>query len=132
MAFQNQEERADREARAFDLAVAGLGYWGPNRLRVLVDMPDVRVRSLCDLDDDRLARYERRYPSTTGHHDFDAVLADANLDAVVIATPVFTHALAGLAGAARPASTCSSRSRSPRPAARPSTWSASPTSATAC
>src|SRR5437016_1462857 len=45
------------------IAVVGLGYWGPNLLRVLSDNADVEVRWICDLDSDRLAKYRRRYPS---------------------------------------------------------------------
>ena len=35
---------------AVNVALVGLGYWGPNLLRVLADKPDVRVRWICDRD----------------------------------------------------------------------------------
>jgi predicted dehydrogenase len=73
------------------VAVVGLGYWGPNLLRVLVDLPDADVRWICDLDVVQLERFGRRYPSVRTTQDLDDVLADDDLDAVVIATPVFTH-----------------------------------------
>jgi predicted dehydrogenase len=72
-------------------AVVGLGYWGPNLLRVLVDDADASVRWICDLDADRLVRYSRRYPAVRTTTDLDDVLADDEVDAVLIATPVFTH-----------------------------------------
>jgi predicted dehydrogenase len=72
-------------------AVVGLGYWGPNLLRVLIDDVDVSVRWMCDLDPDRLAPYTRRYPGVRTTTSLDDVLADAEVDAVAIATPVFTH-----------------------------------------
>jgi predicted dehydrogenase len=72
-------------------AVVGLGYWGPNLLRVLVDDVDVSVRWICDLDDERLARYSRRYPGILTTTAVDDVLADEQVDALAIATPVFTH-----------------------------------------
>ena len=78
--------------RRLKLAVAGLGYWGPNRLRVLSDMPDVDVGRICDIDPARVARYQRRYPATASSNEFEAVLADESVDGVLIATPVFTHA----------------------------------------
>lgn len=74
------------------IGVAGLGYWGPNRLRVLVDNPRAEVRAICDLDPERLNRYHRRYPSTSAHREFGDLLSNGDLDAVVVATPVFTHA----------------------------------------
>jgi predicted dehydrogenase len=73
------------------VAVVGLGYWGPNLLRVLIDDVDVSVRWMCDIDPDRLARYTRRYPGVRTTTSLDDVLADDEVDAVAIATPVFTH-----------------------------------------
>ena len=73
------------------MAVVGLGYWGPNLLRVLFELPDVHVQYACDLDTARLAKAVRRYPAVEATTDVDRVLADPDLDAVMIATPVFTH-----------------------------------------
>jgi predicted dehydrogenase len=72
-------------------AVIGLGYWGPSLLRVLFDLEDVEVRWICDLESDRLARFQRRYPTVSATRRIDEVLEDPNVDAVVIATPVYTH-----------------------------------------
>jgi predicted dehydrogenase len=77
--------------KCLTLGLVGLGYWGPNLLRVLGDMQDVDVKWICDLDSSRLDRFKRRYPSVSTTHRFDDVLEDPDLDAVVIATPVFTH-----------------------------------------
>jgi predicted dehydrogenase len=73
------------------VAVVGLGYWGPNLLRVLADDPGVSVAWICDFDEARLAAMHRRYPSPRVTTDVRAVLADPAVDAVVFATPVFTH-----------------------------------------
>ncbi len=69
----------------------GLGYWGPNLLRVLADMPEAEVKWICDLDPGRLERFGRRYPNSRGVSDAKMVLEDPEVDAVVIATPVYTH-----------------------------------------
>ena len=42
------------------VAVVGLGYWGPNLLRALVDDPGVEVKHICDRDEDHLRRFHRR------------------------------------------------------------------------
>lgn len=76
---------------AVNVAVVGLGYWGPNLLRALIEMPGVEVRWICDLESDRLERFARRYPSTSPTSELDDVLADPGVDAVVLATPVYTH-----------------------------------------
>lgn len=71
--------------------VVGLGYWGPNLLRVLTDDPGIQVRWICDVDASRLARFTRRYPGINATTAVQDVLEDDRLDALAIATPVFTH-----------------------------------------
>jgi predicted dehydrogenase len=73
------------------VAVVGLGYWGPNLLRVLVERADVKVGWICDQDPTRLERFSRRYPAIRATDDLDDVLADPSVSAVLLATPVFTH-----------------------------------------
>lgn len=72
------------------VAVIGLGYWGPNRLRALTDI-DMEVTWICDRDPERLARIVPKYPTARATVDVAEALADAELDAIVLATPVFTH-----------------------------------------
>ena len=74
-----------------DVAVVGLGYWGPNRLRALSELGDVRVSHICESDPERLKRFSDRYPDARASTSIDDVLADTGVEAVVIATPVFTH-----------------------------------------
>jgi predicted dehydrogenase len=73
------------------VAVVGLGYWGPNLLRVLTERTDVRVGWMCDTDRSRLARLARRYPAIRATADLDEVLSDPSVSGVLLATPVFTH-----------------------------------------
>jgi len=73
------------------VGVVGLGYWGPNLLRVLADDTEVDVTWMCDRDEERLRRAVRRYPAIRPTTDVEQVLADPDVEAVVIATPVFTH-----------------------------------------
>src|SRR4051812_25644691 len=74
-----------------NVGVVGLGYWGPNLLRVLGDSVEVEVRTICDLDGDRLERFGRRHPGAATTHFFDDLVEDPDLDAVLIATPISTH-----------------------------------------
>jgi predicted dehydrogenase len=73
------------------LAVVGLGYWGPNLVRVLHELPDAEVVSVCDLRPEALGEIRRRYPAVRTLKRYDDVLGDHSLDAVVIATPISTH-----------------------------------------
>lgn len=73
------------------IAVIGYGYWGPNLVRNIADIPDARLVYVCDLQKDRLAPVEARYPTVAVTDDIDEVLRDPRVDAVAIATPVSTH-----------------------------------------
>ena len=79
------------ESRVLNVGVVGLGYWGPNLLRVLVDMEATRVSRICDLDATRLAQFARRYPGAEPTVRFHDLMEDDSLDAIVLATPVYTH-----------------------------------------
>jgi predicted dehydrogenase len=76
---------------ALKVGVVGLGYWGPNLLRVLAEMPSVHVKWICDLDEQLLGGFALRYPGTSRTTDVDVLLNDPEVDALFIATPVFTH-----------------------------------------
>jgi len=71
------------------IAIAGLGYWGPNLARNFDELAELTW--LCDLDEGLLDRYGARYPQANRTTDFAELVADPELDAVVIATPVPTH-----------------------------------------
>jgi predicted dehydrogenase len=79
-------------ARPLNIGIVGLGYWGPNLLRVLSELEQARVSHICDLDDARVERFSRRFPAALATTRIDDLLEEPELDAVVIATPVFTHA----------------------------------------
>jgi predicted dehydrogenase len=70
------------------LAQAGLGAWGQNLLRNFRDLADVPL--LCDIDEKTRAEFAQRYPGARVTADFDDLLS-ADVDAIVIATPVPTH-----------------------------------------
>ena len=72
-----------------NIGVVGLNYWGPNLVRNFNDLANLTW--LCDLDEQQLKQIAARYPHAKTTTSFDDLLADAELDAVVIATPVPTH-----------------------------------------
>ena len=77
--------------RGLAIGIVGLGYWGPNLLRILADDASVEVKWICDLDEARLERFHRRHPGAKVTTEVDRLLRDEALDALVLATPVFTH-----------------------------------------
>lgn len=90
-AFSSRPRFRRESDRPVNIAIVGLGYWGPNLLRALFELGEAEVRYLCDLDEDRLMRFMKRYPSARATVELDEILRDPEVDAVVIATPVFTH-----------------------------------------
>ncbi|HUP33134.1 MAG TPA: Gfo/Idh/MocA family oxidoreductase [Gaiellaceae bacterium] len=71
------------------IGLVGLGYWGPNLARNFDHLAELAW--LCDLDEAHRTAYASRYPRAAVTGDYDELLADPSLDAVVIATPVPTH-----------------------------------------
>jgi predicted dehydrogenase len=72
------------------IGVIGCGYWGPNLIRNFKKTPGCQVTVCCDRDNSRLQRITHLFPeipTTTDHEN----LLEADIDAVVIATPVRTH-----------------------------------------
>src|SRR5436190_530088 len=69
----------------------GLGYWGPKLLRNLVAAIGAENVVACDLNIDRLADASREYPSIGVALNVDDVLANDEVGAVIIATPLRTH-----------------------------------------
>lgn len=72
------------------VGVVGLGYWGPKLARNFYELPDAQLSWVCDLDQSRLNHVTALYPGTQGTRDYGELLA-SDVDAVAIATPVFTH-----------------------------------------
>jgi predicted dehydrogenase len=79
-------------AETVRVGVVGLGYWGPNLARNLAAIPGCEVSWLCDSSAEARARLERSFPAARSTDVLGEVLDDPELDAVVLATPVPTHA----------------------------------------
>lgn len=73
------------------IGVIGYGYWGPNLLRNFAESAGARVVSVSDSRTDRMALAAKRYPALKTCANYDELLKDSQIDAVIIATPVATH-----------------------------------------
>ncbi len=74
------------------VGVVGLGYWGPNLARNFDRLPDAELRWICDGCDEARARWAAAFPAARATAELDELLADDELDAVVVATDVPSHA----------------------------------------
>jgi predicted dehydrogenase len=77
---------------AVRVGVVGLGYWGPNLARNFDRLPNAELTWICDGSADALERVGRQFPAARPAQDIEEVLAADDVDAVVVATPVPTHA----------------------------------------
>ena len=67
------------------VGIVGLGYWGPNLLRNFRSIEACRVTAIADADPARLAEPARMYPDVRTHDSAEALIADPEVDAVVLA-----------------------------------------------
>jgi predicted dehydrogenase len=74
------------------VGVVGLGYWGPNLARNFDRLPDAELTWLCDASAEALERWGAGFPSARTTMELEDLLADDALDAIVVATPVPSHA----------------------------------------
>ena len=74
-----------------NVGVVGCGYWGPNLVRNFRSLGECRLKTICDLSEDRLRHLRTLYPEIEGETQFDRFLAVDGLQAVVIATAVKYH-----------------------------------------
>jgi predicted dehydrogenase len=73
------------------VGVVGCGYWGPLLVRNFKGLPNCSLKTVCDVSEARLKHVRSLYSDVEGLTDYDQLLNGADLDAVVIATPVKHH-----------------------------------------
>ena len=73
------------------VGIIGYGYWGPNLVRNFFGQKDCQIKAVADARPHRLQLLSQSYPGIKGVRDADEIINDPEIDAVIIATPVFTH-----------------------------------------
>lgn len=71
--------------------IIGYGYWGPNLVRNFFTQKNCIIKAVADSRPNRLELLTTLYPSVNGVQDANDIINDPEIDAVIIATPVFTH-----------------------------------------
>ena len=79
------------------IAVVGYGYWGPNLVRNFAEASGLDLVAVSDLDPEKLAIVNKRYPAVRTTTRYEDLLEDPSIDAIAIATPVSTHFPLGMA-----------------------------------
>jgi predicted dehydrogenase len=74
-----------------NFGVIGYGYWGPNIVRNLTTIEGSKVLTIADLDPSAQERARKAYPGIKITSDAMDVILSADIDAVAIVSPVWTH-----------------------------------------
>lgn len=77
--------------RTINVGVVGCGYWGPNLIRNFRSLPGCRMKTMCDVNEARLAHLATLYPEVAQETSYDRLVADPQIHAIAIATSVRTH-----------------------------------------
>lgn len=72
------------------VGIIGCGYWGPKLARNFHELPATELAYVADTRAERLSHMRELYPSVHATQDYRDILA-SDVDAIVIATPVYTH-----------------------------------------
>jgi predicted dehydrogenase len=72
------------------VGVIGLGYWGPNLMRSIISIGGMEVIG-CDKDERRLKEVKRMFPNANFIRDYEELISDDEVKAVLVSTPVCSH-----------------------------------------
>ncbi len=76
---------------AVNIAIIGLGRWGPNHVRNFSALRGCRVAAAADPSEAARARLAESYPAVRLVADYREIISSPEIDAVVVATPTSTH-----------------------------------------
>jgi len=76
---------------AVKIGLIGAGYWGPNFARIASNSATSELAWCSDLSDKNLDSMKKNYPSVKITKDYNDILNDKEVDAVIVATPAETH-----------------------------------------
>lgn len=74
-----------------NFGVIGYGYWGPNIVRNLTALEGSQVLAIADLSQAARLRAQKAYPGIKVTPDAMDVISSAEIDAVAVISPVWTH-----------------------------------------
>jgi len=74
-----------------NVAVIGAGAWGKNHIRVFSELPNARLKYICDTDPSKLASVRKAYPQSSTIETLQPLLQDPGVKGVVIASSAVSH-----------------------------------------
>jgi len=73
------------------MGVIGYGYWGPNIVRNFMNTDGVIMAAVCDIQAEAREKAARAWPGIKTYSDCDELIKSADIDAIAVVTPVYTH-----------------------------------------
>lgn len=92
--LQNGAEAASSPNEKLNIGVIGTAGQAKYSLDSLTSE---NIVALCDIDSNNLAAAQKRFPQAAAYSDFRRLIDQPGLDAIVVATPDHTHAVAAVA-----------------------------------
>src|SRR3954465_5816106 len=74
-----------------NIGIIGYGYWGPNLVRNFFAAKDCCIKAVAEANAERLLQLGKVFPSIAHYKNANDLINNPEIDAVVIATPVFSH-----------------------------------------
>lgn len=74
-----------------NFGVIGFGYWGPNIVRNVIAIDGSAVLAIAEIDPAARKRAQKAYPAIAVTADAMGVIARADIDAIAVVSPVWTH-----------------------------------------
>src|SRR4030043_272934 len=74
-----------------NVAIVGAGAWGKNHIRVFSELPNVRLKYVCDQDPSKLLSLQKTYPQTKMIGDLKPILQDPDVRGVVVTSSAISH-----------------------------------------
>ncbi|MBN1794160.1 MAG: Gfo/Idh/MocA family oxidoreductase [Candidatus Omnitrophica bacterium] len=73
------------------IACIGAGNWGKNLIRNFSELPEARLKWICDVNENRLREMQRLYPSVRLTTRSEEIFRDPEVDGCIIASSARTH-----------------------------------------
>ena len=74
-----------------NVCIIGYGYWGPNLCRNFSNANGYKLSTICDLNNQNLAKARKNYPGVNIYKNFKEAIKINKYDLIVLATPTSTH-----------------------------------------
>ena len=74
-----------------NVAVVGAGAWGKHHIRVFSEIPNVRLKYICDSDPSKLSSMQKAYPHSKIVEHLTPILEDPDVKGVVVASSAASH-----------------------------------------